>query len=800
MDPKVGQVINNKYRLVRLIGDGGMGSVFEARHELLGTTVALKFLHPALSRRKGLVERFLQEAQVSARIKSPHVVRVSDVDRTPEGLAYMVMEYIDGKSLQTLYEELYHAGARLSYGDAFNYALQIIDGITAAHKLGIVHRDLKPDNVMLTKDSKGNTLVKILDFGIAKLKASGEVDRGLTRPGVVMGTPEYMAPEQAFSADKVDGRADIFSLGVMFFEMLAGRRPVGGDNAHAIAAQYLEGSIANLKDLKPMLANELVMAVHRAMGAKPAERFDTIEQFRTAVEPFAPEGAIPQVYITPPQATADELADTHNSESGRIPKEVVAVAAAAAAARSVPKTLPPEETFASDVGSTTEKDAVDTDTDGAATTEDSKPPVVTTEADDDEDDDDDDEPTVAVNQPEELLDALSEPAAEESDADDSDETDDEGEDDDYEGEGQDDDDEGQDDDYEDEDDDSSEDDEPAQGDELEDAGDDQADEPLAAAQLTEQDEATPEGLAGADEQEPAQQRTGTVQMPLHEQPQPAPGEGSADANAATAQVDIAAMAAVGVMAPNMTPNTAPAGNLSANTAPANAGGIQAPQAGATVVGEAFTPPDFASASPAATPPLAYDAEMGGQPGFGHSPMPPPIAAPLPMPGPARRAARSGPPLLAILLLASVVSAAVVGGVYFASNRMAETDDGPAPQPPAPGPVIVDPPDPTPANPNPGPTTEPPRVTRPTPRPYVPTSRPTTRPTTRPTSRPTTTPTTRPTIPIIILPTAIPVPTFQLPPFRLPGQPAQPKGKQPPPPPKGKTPFPRLKIPPPKSKG
>jgi serine/threonine-protein kinase len=290
MDPQVGQLINNKYRLVRLIGDGGMGSVWEAHHEMLGTTVALKFLHAALARRKGLVERFLQEARVSARIKSPNVVLVSDVDRTPDGLAYMVMEFIEGETLQTLYERNYQQGKRLSYGDAFTYFLQMLDGVAGAHRLGIVHRDLKPDNVMLSRDAKGRPLVKLLDFGIAKLKASGEVDRGLTRPGVVMGTPEYMAPEQAFSADRVDARADIFSLGVMFFEMLAGRRPVGGDNAHAIAAQYLEGSIAQLRELSPKITPELANAVHKAMAAKPEDRYQTVEEFRDSVEAFAPEG------------------------------------------------------------------------------------------------------------------------------------------------------------------------------------------------------------------------------------------------------------------------------------------------------------------------------------------------------------------------------------------------------------------------------------------------------------------------------------------------------------------------------
>ncbi|MBW2529185.1 MAG: serine/threonine protein kinase, partial [Deltaproteobacteria bacterium] len=317
MDPQVGQVINNKYRLERLIGDGGMGSVFQARHELLATTVALKFLHTSLSRRKGLVERFLQEAQVSARIKSPHVTRVSDVDRTPEGLAYMVMEFVEGDTLQELYEKLYHAGKRLSYGEAFDYMLQLLDGVDAAHGMGIVHRDLKPDNVMLTKDGTGGrTLVKILDFGIAKLKASGAMDRGLTRPGVVMGTPEYMAPEQAFSADRVDARADIFSLGVMFFEMLTGRRPVGGDSAMAIAAQYLEGNVTQLSALAPSLAPPLAEAVHRAMGARPEQRFDSVAAFRDAIVPFAPEGPPPVVVG---EGTGDPLAATADVEPAPAP-------------------------------------------------------------------------------------------------------------------------------------------------------------------------------------------------------------------------------------------------------------------------------------------------------------------------------------------------------------------------------------------------------------------------------------------------------------------------------------------------
>ncbi len=345
MRPQVGQVINNKYRLVRAIGDGGMGSVFEARHEMLNTSVALKFLHPELSKRAGLVQRFLQEAKVSAQIHSPHVVRVSDVDQSPQGLAFIVLEYLEGRTLQTLYEDLYKAGQRLSYADALEYAMQMLEGVEAAHKAGIVHRDLKPDNVMITTGPKGAPLLKLLDFGIAKLKVTGELDRGLTRPGVIMGTPEYMAPEQAYSADQVDARADIFSLGVMIFEMLAGRRPVGGDDPHEIATAYLNGRVSRLGDLVPGIAPELAAAVHKAMAALPRDRFSSVGDLRDAIEPFA-------FAVRPPQQSRLSLSGATPTPGPVSPSPggLAAYASTPAqgspvgdAPRAVPKTLPPED-------------------------------------------------------------------------------------------------------------------------------------------------------------------------------------------------------------------------------------------------------------------------------------------------------------------------------------------------------------------------------------------------------------------------------------------------------------------------
>ena len=356
MRPQVGQVVNNKYRLLRMIGDGGMGSVYEARHEGLGTTVALKFLHPELSRRSGLVQRFLQEARVSAQIQSPHVVRVADVDQSSGGLAFIVMEYLEGRTLQTLYEDLYRAGVRLSYADALEYAMQMLEGVDAAHRAGIVHRDLKPDNVIITKTLKGEPLLKLLDFGIAKLRVTGQLDRGLTRPGVIMGTPEYMAPEQAYSADAVDGRADIFSLGVMIFEMLAGRRPVGGDDPHQIASSYLTGQISKLSDLAPSLSPELCAAVHRAMAPQAGDRFPAVSDFREALEPFARAAKAPSALTPVPAGTTPSRAS--NPAAAAIPPAPLDArpssspdrASAAAAAwpapddpRAVPKTIPPEE-------------------------------------------------------------------------------------------------------------------------------------------------------------------------------------------------------------------------------------------------------------------------------------------------------------------------------------------------------------------------------------------------------------------------------------------------------------------------
>jgi serine/threonine protein kinase len=284
MRPNPGDIIGGKYRILRMIGDGGMGSVFEARHEVLGTSAALKFLHSELARRPGLAARFLQEARVSASIQSPHVTKVTDVDQQPDGTPYIVMELLAGESLQQVLDR----ERKLPKDRAIDYTLQVLSGLEAAHALGVVHRDLKPDNVFITP-SAGGPILKLLDFGIAKLRQTNEYTKGLTRPGALMGTPEYMSPEQLYSADKVDHRADLYSLGVLLFEMLCGERPAGGEDAPAIVGNVMAGKIRRLDSIDSKLPADLVAVVHKAISPDKQLRYQSAVELRSALAPFAGE-------------------------------------------------------------------------------------------------------------------------------------------------------------------------------------------------------------------------------------------------------------------------------------------------------------------------------------------------------------------------------------------------------------------------------------------------------------------------------------------------------------------------------
>ncbi len=333
MKPAPGDVIGGKYRIVRMIGDGGMGTVYEAHHELLDTQVALKFLHAELAQRPGLGSRFLQEARVSARIHSVHVAHVTDVDQAADGSPYLVMELLHGESLQTALDRR----SKLPVEQAIDFALQMLSGLESAHHIGVVHRDLKPDNVFIVP-ATGGPLLKLIDFGIAKLRAATEFQKGLTRAGVVMGTPEYMAPEQLFAANDVDHRADLYSLGVILFEMLSGRRPADGDEVEQIIAAVVSGNVKRLRDLEPTLHPGLIAVVDRALMPDREQRFASALDMRLALAPFA--GVLSQAGRM--AAMPDAVAHQPSRIAPAATPLQTGPAQAFNAERAVPKTLPPE--------------------------------------------------------------------------------------------------------------------------------------------------------------------------------------------------------------------------------------------------------------------------------------------------------------------------------------------------------------------------------------------------------------------------------------------------------------------------
>ncbi len=216
-----GTVISGKYRVDSILGRGAMGVVVAATHLELREAIALKFLYAKTDGSEDFKSRFRREAQVSAKLRNEHITRVLDVGTWREGAMYMVMEYLAGNDLR----KMIRTQGPFPIGAAVEYIVQVCEGVAEAHAHGIIHRDLKPSNLLVTKRADGSDLVKILDFGISKWTAMGEDEGELTQTGVVLGSPKYMSPEQLFGAGSVDSRTDIWSIGAILYELIAGRPP-----------------------------------------------------------------------------------------------------------------------------------------------------------------------------------------------------------------------------------------------------------------------------------------------------------------------------------------------------------------------------------------------------------------------------------------------------------------------------------------------------------------------------------------------------------------------------------------------
>jgi tRNA A-37 threonylcarbamoyl transferase component Bud32 len=281
-DPMIGQTLGGKYKVVRLLGEGGMGAVYEGEQQL-GTTrrkVAVKTLHPHLSRDPNIKARFEREVGTIAELEHPNTIQVFDFGSTPEGILYIVMEFLQGKSLADILEK----GGPMLPDRVQNIMQQVCGSLAEAHGRGIVHRDLKPDNVVLVERAGVKDFVKVLDFGIAKRsKEEDKNEQKLTQQGMVLGTPPYMSPEQ-FTGKPIDARSDIYSLAVMAYEMLTGKLPFKADTAWEWATQHMTQNPIPIESLaEGMRAPEnMRAAIRKALAKAPDDRFQTVSDFIAA--------------------------------------------------------------------------------------------------------------------------------------------------------------------------------------------------------------------------------------------------------------------------------------------------------------------------------------------------------------------------------------------------------------------------------------------------------------------------------------------------------------------------------------
>ncbi len=290
-DPLVGTVVSDRYRIVRKVGEGGMGAVYQAEHAVIGKRVALKVLFADLSRRPELVARFLQEAKSASRIGHENVIDISDFGQTGEGLVYIAMEFLEGQDLgRALRSE-----RTLPWGRARGILMQIAKGLRAAHAQGIIHRDMKPENIFLVQRDGRPDFVKVLDFGIAKVVSADNNDGPrLTQTGMIFGTPEYMSPEQA-QGQPPDHRVDVYAVGCIMYHMLTGVVPFHADSFMGILTKHLLEPVIPPRQRRPdlQIPADVEAVCLRALEKDRDKRWADMDEFYRAIgaaggQPFEP--------------------------------------------------------------------------------------------------------------------------------------------------------------------------------------------------------------------------------------------------------------------------------------------------------------------------------------------------------------------------------------------------------------------------------------------------------------------------------------------------------------------------------
>ncbi len=282
-DPLIGNVLAGRYLVKSRIGEGGMGLVYEGLHRDIDKRVAIKVLRDDLSRRPEVVARFRQEARSASRIGHENIVDIFDFGETTRGASYFVMEFLEGEDLGNVLGKK----NTISAERACDIVLQCCRALSAAHATGIVHRDIKPENIFLTKRDGVDDFVKIVDFGIAKMsdiETDGAPGRKLTKTGMIFGTPEYMSPEQAGGRD-LDHRVDVYALGIILYECLAGRVPFEGDTFMGILTQHLTAEAPPIDQVNPdaRVSQELELVIRKALAKSPDDRYHDTEELAEAI-------------------------------------------------------------------------------------------------------------------------------------------------------------------------------------------------------------------------------------------------------------------------------------------------------------------------------------------------------------------------------------------------------------------------------------------------------------------------------------------------------------------------------------
>lgn len=305
----IGRTIGGKYRLIRSIGQGGMGTIFEAEHLVIRNKVALKLLHEPFAISREPVQRLYREARATGAIGHPNIIKVYDVSETEEGVPFLVMELLEGRSLGQIIEQ----DGPQTLGFVLDIGIQMMSALEAAHKAGVIHRDLKSDNVFISTLENGLRNAKLLDFGISKIETRDQESLRLTQTGAVLGTPYYMAPEQAAGRKDLDARLDIYAAGVILYEMLVGTLPHCATNYNALLMEIISRDVQPFALQRPDLPEELEQVVLKALRRDRRERWPDARTLREGLEAIREklDGAALE---TPPAFLPDPLHP--RSESG----------------------------------------------------------------------------------------------------------------------------------------------------------------------------------------------------------------------------------------------------------------------------------------------------------------------------------------------------------------------------------------------------------------------------------------------------------------------------------------------------